>query len=154
MIAGGELYTITTSQPTSSSSFAALATSPWHERLGHPGAPVFDSLRLNKFIQCTGTRRLSVCDSCSLSKHVRLPFANSTSRMFMPFDIVHCDLWTSPILSSSGHKYYLLLLDDYSNFLCTFPLSNKRQTLSSFLVFRNFIRTQFEHDIKNIECYN
>ncbi|KAL1308487.1 hypothetical protein AAHE18_17G109800 [Arachis hypogaea] len=28
----------------------------------------------------------------------------------MPFDIIHSDLWTSPVLSSSGHRYYLLFL--------------------------------------------
>jgi len=31
----------------------------------------------------------------------------------MPFDIVHNDLWTSPILSSGGHRYYVLFLDDF-----------------------------------------
>jgi hypothetical protein len=37
------------------------------------------------------------------------------------FDLVHCDLWTSPILSLSGYKYYLVILDDYSHFPWTFP---------------------------------
>jgi hypothetical protein len=40
----------------------------------------------------------------------------------MPFDIVHSDLWTSPTLSSGGHRYYILFLDDFTNFLWTFPL--------------------------------
>ena len=154
----GELYpittTFTTNRATSSSTFAALAPSLWHARLGHPGAPVFDSLRLNKFIECNGTRRSHICHSCPLGKHVKLPFADSNSCTFMPFDIIHSDLWTSPILSSSGHKYYILLLDDYSNFLWTFPLSKKSQTFSTFSTFRAFIRTQFDREIKNIQCDN
>lgn len=34
----------------------------------------------------------------------------------MHFDILHSDVQTSLILSTSGHKYYVLYLDDYSNF--------------------------------------
>ncbi|XP_055826300.1 uncharacterized protein LOC129894652 [Solanum dulcamara] len=45
----GELYPITNSV-TSPSTFAALAQSLWHVRLGHPGAPVLNSLRKNKLI--------------------------------------------------------------------------------------------------------
>ncbi|KAI4348037.1 hypothetical protein L6164_008799 [Bauhinia variegata] len=150
----GELYPITTNQATSPSTFAALAPSLWHERLGHPGAPVFDSLRLNKFIKCNGTRSSHVCHSCPLGKHVKLPFVASHSCTFLPFDIIHSDLWTSPVLRSSSHRYYILLLDDYSNFLWTFPLSKKSQAFSTFLTFRAFIRTQFEREIKNIQCDN
>ena len=70
----------------------------------------------------------------------------------MPFDIIHSDLWTFPVLSSSGHKYYILLLDDYSNFLWTFPLSNKSHVFSTFLSFRSFIHIEWE--IKNIQRDN
>ena len=53
-----------------------------------------------------------------------------------------------------AHRYYALLLDDYSKFLWTFPLSHKSQTFSIFLSFKTFIRTQFKRDIKNIQCNN
>ncbi|XP_015162132.1 putative uncharacterized protein DDB_G0284695 [Solanum tuberosum] len=42
----GELYPITT-PTTSPSSFAVLAPSLWHDRLGHPRRPVLNSLRKN-----------------------------------------------------------------------------------------------------------
>ena len=120
----GNLYpiitTITTNQATSPSTFAALAPSLWHARLGHPEAPIFSSFRLNKFIECNQTCSSHVCQSCSLGKHVKLPSVSSHSCTIMPFDIIHNDIWTSSILSSSGHRYYVLLLDDYSNFLWTF----------------------------------
>lgn len=72
----------------------------------------------------------------------------------MPFDIVHCDLWTSPLASSFRHKYYLLVLDVFTKFLWTFPLTYKYQVYSVFLQFRALIRTQFERDIKNIQYEN
>lgn len=76
------------------------------------------------------------------------------SKSYYPFDIVHCDLWMSPVLSSMGHRYYVILLDDYSNFLWTSPLARKSQVFASFLSFRAFVRTQFECEIKSLQCDN
>jgi hypothetical protein len=36
------------------------------------------------------------------------------------FDLVYYDLWTSPVLSISGYKYYLVILDYFSHFLGLF----------------------------------
>ncbi|XP_057250774.1 uncharacterized protein LOC125497673 [Beta vulgaris subsp. vulgaris] len=50
----GALYpsTTTNNQAFPHSSFAALVPSLWHDRLGHRGAPILDSLRRNNFIEC------------------------------------------------------------------------------------------------------
>jgi hypothetical protein len=72
----------------------------------------------------------------------------------MPFDIIHSDLWTSPVLSTMGHRYYILFLDDHSQFLWTFPLSKKSDVYSVFIAFRAHIHTQFEREIKNLQCDN
>lgn len=72
----------------------------------------------------------------------------------MPFDIIHSDIWTSPILSSMGHQYYVLFLDDYSNYLWTFLLARKSDVFEKFLAFRAHILTQFERNIKNFQCDN
>lgn len=122
----GDLYLLTSafsSLTTSSSSFAAISSSLWHDRLGHPGDPVFSFLRSRNFIPCNGSNGFRICHSCVLGKQIKLPFSDSNSFTVLPFDIIHCDLWTSPVLSSLGHWFYLVLLDDYSNFVWTFPLS-------------------------------
>ena len=152
----GALYPLTSpSTPLPPhSSFAALAPSLWHERLGHPGASILESLRKNNFIECNKLSNSTVCSSCPLGKLVKLPFITSHSHTMMPFDIIHCDLWTSPLLSSMGHRFYLVILDDYSKFVWTFPLAKKSQVYSTFLHFRAYVRTQFERDIKTIQCDN
>jgi hypothetical protein len=38
------------------------------------------------------------------------------------FDLIHCDLWTSPVPSASGYKYYLVILDDCTHYSWTFSL--------------------------------
>ena len=131
-----------------------MSSSLWHYRLGHQGASILDSLRRNKLIEWTKTRASSFCHSCPLVKHVNLSFVDSHNSTHLPFDILHSDLWTSPILSSLGHKYYVLFLDDYSKFFWTFPISKKSQVYSTSLKLRAYIKIQFEREIKNIQCDN
>ncbi|GJS75507.1 hypothetical protein Tco_0725388 [Tanacetum coccineum] len=47
-----------------------------------------------------------LCHACQLGKHVRFPFVSSDTVVTSCFDIIHSDVWTSPILSLSGFKYY------------------------------------------------
>lgn len=145
----GELYPVTTSYP-----FAGLAHTIWHDRLGHPSSSALQSLRNNKFIDSEHLNSRIVCDSCVFGKHVKLPFVSSNNATVMPFDILHSDLWTSPILSSAGHRYYVLFLDDFTDFLWTFPLSNKSQVFETFMSLSNQIRTQFSQTIKCFQCDN
>lgn len=70
------------------------------------------------------------------------------------FDIVHSDVWTSLALCLRGHCYYMLFLDDLTNFLWTFPLHNKPQVHYMFLQFHAHIKTKFEQDIKCFQCDN
>ena len=123
----GELYpiTTTTNQANSLSTFVGLSSSLWHNHLGHSGDPILDSLRRNNLIEYNKTRNSHVCHSCSLDKHVKFPFVDSPNSTYVPFDILHNDLWTSLVLSSASHKYYVLYLDDYLKFLWTFPISKK-----------------------------
>ena len=82
------------------------------------------------------------CSSCRLGKHVRLPFADSASQTFFPFQLVHSDVWTSPVLSHSGYKYYVVFLDDYSHYLWTIPLRNKSDVLPTVRSFISYVHTQ------------
>ncbi|CAJ2630904.1 unnamed protein product [Trifolium pratense] len=55
----GDLYPITTRQQTTASppsTYAALSNELWHNRLGHPGAPVLSSLHRNNFLICNKFR--------------------------------------------------------------------------------------------------
>ena len=153
----GDLYPFTSTtqaiQTTTPSVFAVLSSNVWHSRLGHPGDVVLNSLRSNNLIECNKTRDF-FCPSCPLGKLIKLPFYDSSSTTTMPFDIVHSDLWTSPVTSSAGHKYYVFFLDDYTNYLWTFPLKTKAQVYTTFLSFRTYIKTQFEREIKAFQCDN
>jgi hypothetical protein len=104
----------------------ALATTAssatWHRRLGHPDPNVLSKLSSTTAITCPRGRDDSLCHACQLGRHVRLPFPSSSTRALQPLDLVHCDLWTSPVPSVSGYKYYLVILDDCTHYSWTFPL--------------------------------
>jgi hypothetical protein len=135
----GDLYPVT--QP-STIPHAFLANHyTWHQRLGHPGSEVLRRVLSSSSISCNKEKSPVLCHACQLGKHVKLPFVSFHSLVNSSFDIVHSDLWTSPISSLSGFKYYVLFLDHYSQFVWVYPLVNKYDILSKFTLFRSFVRT-------------
>ncbi|GJZ36808.1 hypothetical protein Tco_0582999 [Tanacetum coccineum] len=50
-------------------------------------------------------------------KHAKLPFNKSESSVHSVFEIIHSNIWTSPIPSESGIKYYAIFLDHFSHFV-------------------------------------
>jgi hypothetical protein len=132
---------------------AAVATSTWHRRLGHPGPDALSSLSRSSFIFCTSTTH-DFCHACQLGKHTRLSFSSSSSRAEKAFDLLHLDLWTSPVVSVFGLKYYLVILDDFTHYLCTFPLKQKSDTFTTLSNFIAYVATQFSCTVKAIQCNN
>jgi hypothetical protein len=126
----------------------------WHRRLGHLGHEALSSLVSSCAITCNKSDSEHLCHACQLGRHVRLPFPTSRSRAINNFDLIHCDLWTSPVPSISGYKYYLVILDDCSHFLWTFPLRLKSDTFSTLTHFFAYVSTQFGVTIKSVQCDN
>jgi histone deacetylase 1/2 len=124
----GPLYTLrlpgSTIPPSPSSPSTTFATTPssttWHRRLGHPDRNDLAQLSCSAHLPCTRAPNEHLCHACQLGRHVRLPFSCSSSRATHAFDLVHRDLWTSPVPSMSGFKYYLVVVDDFS-LLLDFP---------------------------------
>jgi len=101
---------------TSTSALIAAPTSLWHRRLGHLGREALSKLIRSSVISCNKDDLHHICHACQLGRHTRLPFGSSSSRALHNFDLIHCDLWTSPVVSVSGYKYYLVILDDCTHF--------------------------------------
>jgi hypothetical protein len=94
------------SLPVLSAAFATTSSTTWHRRLGHPGHDALMQLSSSSDIRCTWPHDEHLFHACQLGCHVCLPF-HSSSHAVRIFDLVHCDLWTSPVISISGYKYYL-----------------------------------------------
>ena len=133
--------------------FVVGAPSPWHRRLGHSGHEVMTKLS-SVIPSCNKELSTSLCHACQLGRHVRLPFTSSTPHATNNFDLIHCDLWTSPVVSVSDYKYYLVILDDCSHHLGTFPLRLKSNTFSTLANFFIHVTTQYGATIKAVQCDN
>jgi hypothetical protein len=130
-----------------------VAPTTWHHRFGRPGFDGLSNLSRSSFIQCT-SKKYDFCHACHLGKHTRLPFYSSSHRAEHPFDLIHLDLWTSPVVSVLGSKYYLVILDDYTHYLWTFPLKLKSDTFTTLSHFFTYVSTQFSRTVKAIQCDN
>jgi hypothetical protein len=93
----------------------ALA-STWHHHLGHPGVDTMSKL-FNTSRVVFSRRTHDLCHACQLGCHTHIPFVSSASHANNNFDLIHCDLWTSPIVGISRCKYYLIMLDDHFHFV-------------------------------------
>lgn len=151
----GPLYPI---KPSSQSPLALLSShhnsSLWHRRLGHPSDQSLQRILSSLSLNFKKTDLTSLCQACQLGKHTRLPFFTSNNSVSHPFEIIHSDIWTSPVLSVSGFKYYLIFLDQYSHFVWIYPLHRKSDTFSKYVHFTRYVQTQFNCTIKALQCDN
>ena len=94
----------------------------WHHKLGHPSSSIFKfisqhfSLGTNQFQQFD-------CNSCQISKSHRLPFHESTLISYYPLEIIFSDVWTSPILSIDGLRYYCMFVDHFIRYIWLYPMN-------------------------------
>ena len=122
----GALYPVSATSSHRPHAFVVVDQALWHRRLGHPGRPVMDSLARSSVIPREKNKSPpSLWHACHLGRHVRLPFHATNRVTVTPFQIIHCDLWTSPVESISGFKYYLVCLDDFTQYAWVYPLRSK-----------------------------
>lgn len=67
---------------------------------------------------------------------------------FEPFQIIHSDVWTFPVPSIGGKKYYAIFLDHYSHYVWVYPLKKKSEFFSAYM------QNKFGCKIKSLQCDN
>ncbi|GKA28374.1 ribonuclease H-like domain-containing protein [Tanacetum coccineum] len=149
----GDLYPVTQQPPLQTLVvLLSFSSTTWHRRLGHPGDDVLRRLESSNSISCHKSKLSTLCHACQLGKHVKLPFYSSESSVKSVFEIIHSDIWTSPVPSESGIKYYAIFLDHFSHFVWVYPLHKKSDLFDNFVVFRAYVNKQFNVDIKALQC--
>ncbi|GJW81038.1 alanine--tRNA ligase, chloroplastic/mitochondrial isoform X2 [Tanacetum coccineum] len=126
---------------------ALLSVTPatWHQRLGHPGAEVLRSLISRNFISFNKEKSSHICHACQLGKHVKLTLVSSDTRVSSSFDIIHSDIWTSPISPSialSDPNWCVAMYDEYNalvknNTWMLIPKLPNANVVRSMLLFRH-----------------
>lgn len=94
--------------------------SVWHSRLGHPSSSIVTRVLRNHSLHVSGSlQNKDLCEPCQLGKSKQLPFPSST----MPLQLIHTDVWSSPIMSLIGFRYHVIFIDDFSRFSWMSPSS-------------------------------
>jgi hypothetical protein len=151
----GALYTLQGAPVANPPTSMAASIDLWHHRLGHPHTATLSSMLSEFSINCTrDIHNPSFCPSCQQGKHVRHPFYSSHTASTFPFELLHCDLWISSHSSISGFKYYLVVLNDFTHFVWTFPLCKKPNVDTIFINFQRYVATHFFLPIRFIQCDN
>jgi hypothetical protein len=86
-----------------------------------------------------------------LGKSKKQACSPSTRVSLFPLEVIHTDILTSPVLSISGHTYYIAFVDDFSRFTWIYPLHTKSEAYNAFLKFKLLVENQFSISIKEIQ---
>ncbi|CAH9096007.1 unnamed protein product, partial [Cuscuta epithymum] len=130
---------------------ATLDSDLWHRRLGHASNGKIQHISFLKGLQQCN----SFCDPCLRAKQTRLPFPKSTSKTTCCFELIHCDIWGSYRCdSTSGARYFLSIVDDFSRGVWVYLMKNKSEVCQKLIQFCNMVETQFEKRVKRIRSDN
>jgi transposase InsO family protein len=72
-------------------------------------------------------------------------------RYTSPLHLIHTNVWTSPIFSNSGFKYYVIFVDDCSRYTWLYPLQTKAKVYECFIEFELLVEKQFSSSIKQLQ---
>ena len=129
-----------------------VAMELWHQRLGHPHFKILHHIITTYGLPTLAYNKSSPCDACSSSKLHKLPYAITQHPRSRPLELVHSDLWgPSPVLSHLGHKYYVIFIDDFTQYTWLYPLKLKSDVLDIFINFHQRVERQFNLKLQNFQ---
>jgi hypothetical protein len=109
------LHRLSTRSTHGLTAFLGLKTSAsiWHQRLGHPAMSIVQRVIHHHKLPITGpSNKSSFCEPCQMAKNKRLPFFKSSRESSFPLQLVHSDVWQSPVVSLSGYRYFVIFIDE------------------------------------------
>jgi len=124
----------------------------WHQRYGHLNHKGFKTLQTKKMVR--GLPQLEASSvtyaHCFISKQHRNPIPKKSEwRASKVSELIHADIW-GPIepVSSSGKRYLLCFIDDYSRKGWVYFLLEKSEALECFKTFKKLVEKEAEESIK------
>ena len=84
-----------------------------------------------------------------------MPFNNSDSFSFAPFDLIHYDIWgPAPIPTKGGSKYFVIFVYDFSRYTWIYLLHYRFELVSIYQILHKMIETQFNRTVKVFRSNN
>ena len=121
--------------------------------MGHPSTERLQCMQ--SYYPLLRNNKNFACNTCHYAKHKKLPFPSSNSHASHNFDLLHIDIWgpcSKP--SMHGHRYFLMIVDDYSRFTWIHLMHTKAETRHIIMNFIASIETQYNGKVKIIRSDN
>lgn len=89
----------------------------WYKILGHTSKKVLSQILNSYNLKMSLNNENDFCDACQMGKSHKLPFNSSKTHTSKPLELVYTDLWgPASIMSSSGYRFYISFVDNFSRF--------------------------------------
>ena len=123
-----------------------------HCRMGHIS---FDKMRkIFPNIMCGVDQNKLNCDACEYAKHTTTSYVSKGIRSIAPLMLIHYDVWTCPMTSISGMKYFVTFIDCYSHMTWVYLLRHKDEVLKCFQNYYAYVKTQFKVQVQVLRSDN
>jgi transposase InsO family protein len=123
-----------------------------HCQLGHLS---FDTMvKVFSEIMSKVDKRKLVCDACEYGKHTRSIYVSRGLRSISPFMLIHSDVWACLVISISGMKYFVTLIDCYSRITWIYLMKQKNEVLKCFQDFCSLVENQYDARVKLLRTDN
>lgn len=123
-----------------------------HCRMGHVS---FDKMsRIFPDVMCGIGKGKLTCDACEYAKHTRASYVSKGLRSISPFMLIHSDVWTSPVVSMNGKKYFVTFIDCYSRMTWIYLMRHKDEVFSCFQNFHALVKNQFQVQVNVLRTDN
>lgn len=61
--------------------------------------------------------------------------------------LVYSDMWTSPVMSIDGYKYYVIFVDYFTHYVWLYPFHWKSEVCDTFLRWKALVEKIFQHNL-------
>jgi hypothetical protein len=135
--------------------FSAVKTtmSIWHQRLGHPASTILKHIMSVNHLNFSSQKNFC-CNACLSNKSHKLPFSVSTLLTTRPLQVVFSNVWTSPIISQDGYKYYVIFVDHFTKYIWFYLLKRKSDVQTVFQRYKAIVEKYFQHSIVSLYSDN
>ncbi|GKA85480.1 retrovirus-related pol polyprotein from transposon TNT 1-94 [Tanacetum coccineum] len=131
----------------------------WHKRLAHLNFKTINKLAKQNLVIGLPSLVYSKdkpCSLCEKGKHHRASFkTKQTSSIKKCLYLLHTDLFRPVTLRSINHeKYTLVIVDEYSRYICVYFLKKKIQAPETIMSFTKRVENQNDIKVKQLRINN
>ena len=124
-----------------------------HEKLGHPNDKVVTKTASHHGIKTRDKKEK--CRFCIMGKHKRLPIPRNVSNLTSARgERINIDVSSVAVTSYGGAKYWLLIQDDYTDYIWSYFIKEKSQVADTFMTWLNIIQKETKITIQKVRCDN